>query len=102
MLLARWTTWMRSGVGSNNRKTTPATTSTTPSTPTTGPCQRGNNTTGNTGRSGRQKAVTQCSTQREEWVTVQPQCCLSPITQKEVGCQQESVLSEATSCILVW
>ena len=31
-----WTTWMRRGVGSENRKTTPAAASTTPSAPTTG------------------------------------------------------------------
>ena len=64
------TTWMRRGVGSNDRKTTPATTSTTPSAPTTGLGQCGNDTTRNTGRSGRQNAVTRRSTRRDEGVIV--------------------------------
>ena len=54
-----WTTWTSRGVGSNNRKTTPATTSTTPSAPPTGPRYRGNNT----GGSGRRKALTRRSAQ---------------------------------------
>ena len=59
------------GGGSKDCQTTPATTGTTPSTPTTGPCYRGHDTTRNSGRSGRQKALTRRSTRREEWVAVQ-------------------------------
>ena len=56
---------MRRGVGRENR------TSTTPGTPTTGPRYRGRGTSRNTGRSGRQNAVTRRSTRRAERVTVQ-------------------------------
>ena len=45
-----WTPRTRRGLGSKNRKTTPATTSTTPSAPTTGPRYRGIDR--NTGRGG--------------------------------------------------
>ena len=45
--------------------------STTPSAPTTGLRYRGNDTTRNTGRSGRQNAVTRRNMRREERVTVQ-------------------------------
>ena len=62
---------MRKGVGSRHRKTALVTASTTPSTPTTGPRERGKDTSGSTGRSGRQKAATRRSTRREERVTVQ-------------------------------
>ena len=61
----------REGEWSKNRKTIPATTSTTPSVPTTGHHQSGNDITRNTGRSGRQKALTRRSMRREERVTVQ-------------------------------
>ena len=63
-------TWTWGGVGSKNGKTSPATNSTTPSAPATGPRQRGNDTTRNTGRSGRQNALTRRSSQIEERVTV--------------------------------
>ena len=42
-----------------------------PSTPTTGLCERGNDTSRSTGRSGRQEAATRRNIWREEWVTVQ-------------------------------
>ena len=42
-----------------------------PGTPTTGPCERGNNTSRSTGRSGRQKAAPRRNMRREERVTVQ-------------------------------
>ena len=42
-----------------------------PGTPTTGLRERGNNTSRNTGRSGRQNTLTRCSMRREERVTVQ-------------------------------
>ena len=42
-----------------------------PSTPTTGLCERGNDTSRSTGRSGRQKAATRRNMRREERVTVQ-------------------------------
>ena len=58
-------------MGNKTRKTTPATTSTTPSVPTTGLRQRGENTTRNTGHSGRQNTATRRSTRRGERVTVQ-------------------------------
>ena len=61
----------RRGVRSTNRQTTPATTSKTPGTPTTGLRERGNDTSGSTGRSGRQKAVTPRNMRREERVTVE-------------------------------
>ena len=57
--------------GSHNRKTTPATTSTDPSAPSTGPRCRGNDTTRNTGRNGRQIALAGRSTRTDERVTVQ-------------------------------
>ena len=57
--------------GSKHRKTTSATTSTTPSVPTTGPRYHGNDTSGSTGRSGRQNAATRRNMRREERVTVQ-------------------------------
>ena len=66
-----WATGTQRGVGSKNRKTTPTPTSTTPSMPTTGLRYRGNDSTRNSGHSGRQKALTRCSTRREERVTVQ-------------------------------
>ena len=42
-----------------------------PNTPTTGLCERGNDTSRSTGRSGRQKAATRRNMRREERVTVQ-------------------------------
>ena len=42
-----------------------------PGTPTTGLCERGNDTSRSTGRSGRQKAATRHNMRREERVTVQ-------------------------------
>ena len=42
-----------------------------PGTPTTGLCERGNDTSRSTGRSGRQKAATRRNMRREERVTVQ-------------------------------
>ena len=42
-----------------------------PNTPTTGLCERGNDTSKSTGRSGRQKAATRRNMRREERVTVQ-------------------------------
>ena len=64
-----WMTRVQRGVGNKNRETTPAPTTTTPS------CQllrqREKDTSRNTGRSGRQNAVTRYSTRREERVTVQ-------------------------------
>ena len=59
------------GAGSNNRETPPAATSTSPRAPTTGLRSLGNDTTWNTGRGGRQNALTRCSTRREQQVTVQ-------------------------------
>ena len=59
------------GVGSKNRKTTPATASTTPSVPTTGLRWRGNDTSKSTGRSGRQNAATRRNMRRDDRVTVQ-------------------------------
>ena len=79
-------------MNSKNSQTTPATTSTTPirqllgaadeqtashATSSTAPahqpldCERGNDTSRSTGRSGRQKAATPCNMRREERVTVQ-------------------------------
>ena len=80
-------------MGSKNSQTTPATTSTSsirqrlgaadtqtaqpchiqhsPGTPTTGLRERGNDTSGSTGRSGRQNAATRRNMRREERVTVQ-------------------------------
>ena len=57
---------LQRGVGSKDRKTTPATTSTTPSAPTTGLRWRGNDTSRNTGRSGRRNAAARRSTRRED------------------------------------
>ena len=60
------------GVGATRTPATPSTTpSTTPSAPTTGPGERGNDTTRNTGRSGRQNAATRRNMRRGERVTVQ-------------------------------
>ena len=42
-----------------------------PSTPTTGLCQRENDTSRSTGRSGRQNAATRRNVRREEWLTAQ-------------------------------
>ena len=42
-----------------------------PNTPTTGLCERGNDTSKSTGRSGRQKAATRRNMRREDRVTVQ-------------------------------
>ena len=61
---------MSRGAGCKNRKTIPAGTSPSPRAPTTGLRQRGNDTTRNTGRSGRQKALTPRIVRREERVTV--------------------------------
>ena len=63
-----WTTRLRRGVGSKHRKTTPTT---PPSAPTTGLRERGNDTSGSTGRSGRQNAATRRNMRREDRVTVQ-------------------------------
>ena len=96
-----WMTRMRRGVGSKDRETTPATTSTTPSAPTTGLCERGNDTTRNTGRSGRQKAATRRSTRREERVTVQdPVKKQQPdgMSQKWGGC---SLISRLSPCFIL-
>ena len=65
-----WTACGRRCVDSKNSQTTPATTSTAP-TQTTGLRERGNNTSGSTGRSGRQNAATRRNMRREERVTVQ-------------------------------
>ena len=62
---------MRRGVGSEDCKTTHATTSTTPRAPTTGPRCRSNDTTRNTGRSDRQNAAIRHGTRRDERVTAQ-------------------------------
>ena len=59
------------GLGSKDRKTSPTRTTTNPSPPTTGLCERGNDTSKSTGRSGRQNAATRRNMRREERVTVQ-------------------------------
>ena len=87
-----WTACGQRRVDSQNSQTTPTTTSTSsirqilgatdaqkahhatqhsPGTPTTGLRERGNDTSGSTGRSGRQKAATRHNMRREERVTVQ-------------------------------
>ena len=88
-----WTACGQRRVDRENSQTTPATTSTTPNmpiigrrrrangtsrhiqhspgTPTTGLCERGNDTSKSTGRSGRPKEATRRNMRREERVTVQ-------------------------------
>ena len=57
--------------GQQNPSNDPRNIQHSPSTPTTGHRERGNDTSRSTGRSGRQKAATQCNMRREERVTVQ-------------------------------
>ena len=58
------------GLGGGGTRTPPAATSTAPAHQTTGLRERGNDTSGSTGRSGRQNAATRRNMRREERMTV--------------------------------